>query len=68
MTDLQKTDQEFQKQFNEILIAINNAKSRVYSNINKELISLYWDIGKYISEKVEKKLLFKYKHCEIEYE
>ena len=56
MTDLQKTDQEFQKQFNEILIAINNAKSRVYSNINKELISLYWDIGKYISEKVEKKL------------
>jgi predicted nuclease of restriction endonuclease-like (RecB) superfamily len=56
MTNLQKSDQEFQKQFNEILIAINNAKSRVYSNINKELISLYWDIGKYISDKVEKKL------------
>jgi predicted nuclease of restriction endonuclease-like (RecB) superfamily len=54
MTNLQKTDQE--KQFDEILIAIQEAKSKAYSQINTTLICLYWDIGKYISEKVEKKL------------
>ena len=52
MTKIQKIDKEFQ----EILVAIQNAKSRAYSKINKELISLYWNIGRYISEKVEKKL------------
>jgi predicted nuclease of restriction endonuclease-like (RecB) superfamily len=56
MTDLKKIDHKIETQFNEVLIAINEAKSRAYNNINKELISLYWDIGKYISEKVEKKL------------
>jgi predicted nuclease of restriction endonuclease-like (RecB) superfamily len=57
MTELTTKDtKELQPQFDEVLIAINEAKSRVYSNINKELISLYWNIGKYISEKVEKKL------------
>ena len=45
MANLQKTDQELQKQFNEILVAIDGTKSRVYSNINKELISLYWNMG-----------------------
>jgi predicted nuclease of restriction endonuclease-like (RecB) superfamily len=56
MTNLQKTDQELQAQFNEVLVAIQNAKSRAYSKINKDLISLYWNIGQYISDKVENKL------------
>ena len=55
MTNL-VNNQEFQTQFNEILLAINESKHRVYKNINKELITLYWNIGKYIHEKVESKL------------
>ena len=56
MTDVKKLDNTIVTQFDEVLNAITQAKARVYSNINKELISLYWEIGKYISEKVEKKL------------
>ena len=56
MKNPHKTDQKTETHFNEILITIKEAKSRAYSNINRELISLYWDIGRYISQKVEKKL------------
>ncbi len=55
MTEIKKNE-DFQNHFNEILLAIDEAKSRVYQNINKELINLYWNIGKYIGEKVEAKL------------
>jgi predicted nuclease of restriction endonuclease-like (RecB) superfamily len=55
MTEI-KVNHEIQTQFNEVLSAINEAKGRVYQNINKELITLYWNIGNYISEKVESKL------------
>ena len=47
---------EQESQFQEVLHAIQQAKAKAYSNINKELISLYWDIGRYISQRVEKKL------------
>ena len=41
-------------QFDEILSKINQAKQKAYSSVNKELISLYWNIGEYISNKIEK--------------
>jgi len=39
-------------QFNEILVFIRNARFRVFSSANKELIKLYWEIGQYISERL----------------
>ena len=38
--------------FTEVLSIIREARNRVLSNINKELINLYWQVGKYISDKV----------------
>jgi hypothetical protein len=56
MTNLHKTNQTLQIQFDEILVAIHKAKSRAYQNLNRELINLYWQIGEYISSKVSTKL------------
>jgi predicted nuclease of restriction endonuclease-like (RecB) superfamily len=56
MTNLHKTNQTLQIQFDEILVAIHKAKSRAYQNLNRELINLYWQIGEYISSKVSAKL------------
>ncbi len=41
-------------QFSEILRTIKNAREKVYKQVNASLIQLYWDIGKYVSQKVEK--------------
>ena len=41
------------KQFSEVLNTIKSAHKKVYKQINTSLIELYWDIGKYISEKVD---------------
>lgn len=41
------------KQFSEILATIKNTQNRVYKQLNSALIELYWEIGKYISKKVE---------------
>lgn len=38
--------------FNEIVQMIETRKQNAYKKVNEELISLYWDFGKYISEKV----------------
>ena len=38
--------------FNEIVNMIEIRRNNAYKKINEELISLYWDFGKYISEKV----------------
>jgi predicted nuclease of restriction endonuclease-like (RecB) superfamily len=38
--------------FTEVLALICDARNRALSNVNKELIHLYWQVGKYISEKV----------------
>ena len=42
------------EQFSEVLRAIKKAREKVYKQLNRSLIELYWEIGKYISEKVEK--------------
>ncbi len=43
-----------EKQFTEIRQLINKAKTNAFRSVNKELITLYWDLGAYISLKVAK--------------
>ena len=38
--------------FNEIVNMVETRRNNAYKKVNEELISLYWDFGKYISEKV----------------
>jgi len=40
------------KQFTEIQQLIDKAKAKAFHAVNKELINLYWEIGKYISNKI----------------
>ncbi len=46
---------EIEVNFIEIVNMIENRRSNAYRKINEELIALYWDFGKYISEKLSKK-------------
>ncbi|MFZ3132139.1 MAG: PDDEXK nuclease domain-containing protein [Desulfosporosinus sp.] len=39
--------------FGEILTIIEKARENTFRAVNREFISMYWDIGKYISEKVK---------------
>ena len=43
---------KIEKQFDDILHMITAAKEKAMLAVNKELIELYWNIGQYISEKV----------------
>ena len=43
---------ELQKQFTEITSLIASAKSRAYQTVNKELVTLYWHVGEYVSKQV----------------
>ncbi len=43
-----------EKQFSEILHLIQQSKERAFAAVNTELIDLYWNIGKYVSEKTAK--------------
>ena len=45
---------ELEKQFTEIQQLINKAKENAFKAVNTELINLYWEIGKYISNKIAK--------------
>lgn len=47
MSDIVKYENDFQK----IVSIIENAKIRAIKAVNTELIEMYWQIGKYISEK-----------------
>lgn len=40
-------------QFDEIVEIIDNARTRAMRAVNAELINMYWEIGAYISQKVE---------------
>ena len=42
-----------QKSFSEIVALIEQARQQAYQAVNTELIRLYWQIGGYISEKIE---------------
>ncbi len=39
--------------FNEVLHLIQAAKQRAYQAVNTELVTLYWQVGEYISQKLE---------------
>lgn len=42
-----------QVEYQEIISIIERARENAYRAVNRELISMYWDIGQYISEKVQ---------------
>jgi len=39
--------------FKEIATIIDRSRERVFRSVNRELIDMYWEIGRYISEKVK---------------
>ena len=45
-------DKNLELNFNEVIKMIETRRNNAYKKVNEELISLYWDFGKYISEKV----------------
>lgn len=46
---------ELEKQFSHITTLIKEAKQRTYQVVNNELVSLYWQVGEYISQQVASK-------------
>ena len=46
-------DSNMDLNFNEIIKRVETRRNNAYRKVNEELISLYWDFGKYISEKVK---------------
>ena len=44
---------ELDVSFSEISKMIETRRNNAYRKVNEELISLYWDFGKYISEKIK---------------
>jgi predicted nuclease of restriction endonuclease-like (RecB) superfamily len=44
---------KLETQFVEVIQLINKARSTAYQAVNTELINLYWNIGEYISKRVE---------------
>ncbi|MCL2687089.1 MAG: PDDEXK nuclease domain-containing protein [Methanobrevibacter sp.] len=49
-----KIDKNHQKDFVDILKMIKTSQHNALQSVNTELINLYWNIGNYIDEKVEK--------------
>ena len=45
-------ENELEANFSEIINMIETRRNNAYRKVNEELIGLYWDFGKYISEKV----------------
>jgi predicted nuclease of restriction endonuclease-like (RecB) superfamily len=40
--------------FGEVIQLIQKARNKAYRAVNSELINLYWEIGRYISERTQK--------------
>ena len=47
-----KLSKHFDAQFREVIKMIHQARYNAIKNINTELVKLYWNIGKYISDKL----------------
>ena len=43
-------EKEFNNTFNNIKELIINSKNKIYSTVNREMLNLYWNIGKIIME------------------
>jgi len=50
---LMRDNENLETSFDEIANMIETRKNNAYRKVNEELIGLYWDFGKYISEKVK---------------
>jgi predicted nuclease of restriction endonuclease-like (RecB) superfamily len=48
-----KLVKRFDKQFSEIVTIIQQARYNTIKNVNTELVKLYWNVGGYISKKIE---------------
>ena len=48
-----KVAKKFDHQFLEVINMIREAKFNAIKSVNSELIKLYWNIGRYISKKLE---------------
>ena len=44
---------QLQNQFDEITLLIKAARSKAFYEVNRTVIDLYWEIGKYISKRIE---------------
>ena len=53
MTEL-RIGKNHKEEFTDIFKMIKSSPNNVLMSVNTELINLYWGIGKYIDEKVEK--------------
>ena len=51
--EIQTTSSKLEPQFTKVLMQIQQARQRAYSQINKTLVALYWNIGQYISRQVQ---------------
>lgn len=45
---------ELNKNFEEIIKIIENSRRNAFKAVNRELINMYWEIGKFVSDKVSK--------------
>ena len=43
-------------EFDEVVSIIETRKRNAYVKVNEELINMYWDVGKYVSKKVNNSL------------
>ena len=50
----EKTSLSNNADYDEVIFIIERARENAFRAVNRELIAMYWDIGKYISEKVKK--------------
>ena len=50
---MNKIIDNFEKNFSEITEIIKSTRQKVFKLVNTELINLYWQVGEYISKKVE---------------
>lgn len=44
--------ESYTEEFNKIIEMIESRKKRAYRKVNEELMALYWDVGRYVSEKI----------------
>lgn len=47
-----KEEKDLEVSFDEIVKMVETRRNNAFRRVNEELIALYWDFGKYISEKV----------------
>jgi predicted nuclease of restriction endonuclease-like (RecB) superfamily len=52
----QKADLDHEPEFREVVDLIRNARQRALQAVNTSLVDLYWEVGRYISRKVQKAL------------